>query len=109
MAHNTTSVPPLKTLSSCLNKALKDGYTENFKATSTGLKSLETEKKYNPQELKVVDFYRFEGASDPGDNSILYIVEARDGAKGTLVDSYGAYADANVGKIVTQIPTIEKH
>lgn len=107
--HNITQPPPLRTLASCLNKAVKDGFKENFKATAAGIESVETEKKYNPQELHVVDFYRFEGASDPADNSILYVIEAPDGAKGTLVDSYGAYSDPDVAKMVTKIPYIERH
>jgi hypothetical protein len=107
--HNITQPPPLKTLASCLNKALEEGYKENFKATASGIQSVETEKKYAPEDLHVVDFYRFEGASDPADNSILYVIEAPDGAKGTLVDSYGAYSDADVAKMITRISYIEKH
>jgi hypothetical protein len=107
--HNITQPPPLKTLASCLNQALQDGYKENFKATSKGIESVETEKNYKPEDLHVVDFYRFEGASDPADNAILYVMEAPDGAKGTLVDSYGAYSDADVAKMVTRIHFIEKH
>jgi hypothetical protein len=107
--HNITQPPPLKTLSSCVNKAVEDGFKENFKATATGIESVETEKKYNPKDLQVVNFYRFEGASDPADNAILYVIEAPDGAKGTLVDSYGAYSDPDVAKMVTKIPYIEKH
>ena len=107
--HNISQPPPLKTLASCLNKALQDGYKENFKATSKGIESVETEKNYKPEDLHVVDFYRFEGASDPADSAILYVMEAPDGAKGTLVDSYGAYSDADVAKMITRIHFIEKH
>jgi len=107
--HNIPQPPPLKTLASCLNKALQDGYKENLKATSTGIESVETGRSYQPEDLHVVDFYRFEGASDPADSSILYVVEAPDGAKGTLVDSYGAYSDPDVAKMVTRINYIEKH
>jgi hypothetical protein len=107
--HNITQPPPLKTLSTCLNKALQDGYKENFKATGSGIESVETGKAYKPEDLHVVDFYRFEGASDPADSAILYVIEAPDGAKGTLVDSYGAYSDPDVAKMVTRINYIEKH
>jgi len=107
--HNITQPPPLKTLASCLDKALHDGFKENFKATTAGIESVETGKTYQPEDLHVIDFYRFEGASDPGDNSILYVMEAPDGAKGTLVDSYGAYSDSDVAKMVTRINYIEKH
>ena len=105
---NITSNPPLKSLTQCLTKALEDGYKENFKATEKALKSLETEKEYQANQIQVVNFYRFEGSTDPADNSILYIIETDDGAKGTLVDSYGAYADPNVGKFITQVESIEK-
>ncbi len=42
--------------------------------------------------MEVVEFYRFEGASNPDDNSILYAIETSDGLKGLLVDAYGAYS-----------------
>ena len=35
--------------------------------------------------------------SDPDDSSVLYALEGPDGAKGLLVDAYGAYADASLG------------
>jgi hypothetical protein len=104
----TTSVPPMKSLSYCLNKAVEEGYKANFEATKSGLKELESGKTYDPETLSVVNFYRFEGASDPADNSILYMIEATDGTKGTLVDSYGAYSDPDVDKMIKKIPVIEK-
>ena len=105
---NITSNPPLKSMTQCLNTAVQDGYKENFNATDKALKSLETNKEYQADQIHVVNFYRFEGSTDPADNSILYIIETEDGAKGTLVDSYGAYADPNVSKFITQVPSIEK-
>lgn len=104
----TTSVPPMKSLSSVMNKTLEDGYKINFEATSKGIKDVASGKVYEPEKLHVVNFYRFEGASDPADNSILYVIEAEDGAKGTLVDAYGAYSDPDVDKVIKKIPTIEK-
>ena len=35
-------------------------------------------------------FYRFEGMTNPGDNTILYLITTSDGKKGLLVDNYGA-------------------
>ena len=52
----------MKTLASCLNKIVKDGYTENFTVTEDGshLRSLETEKLYKADEVHIINFFRFE-------------------------------------------------
>ena len=100
----------MKALASCLNKIVKDGYAENFQVTEDGshLRSLETEKQYNPDEVHIINFFRFEGASDPSDSAILYVVETNDGAKGSLTDAYGMYADANVDKFIKEVEDISK-
>ena len=98
----------MKTLAFCLNKATSDGYSENFRVTEKGLQSLETEKLYSPEEVHIVNFFRFEGASDPSDSAILYVIETHDGAKGTLTDAYGMYADAEVDKFIKEVENISK-
>lgn len=108
MDKDNNEVPYMRSLSYCLNKYLEQGYKENFQAGEDGLYSLETHRKYSPEDIHVVDFYRFEGVSDPADNSILYIIETPDGAKGTLVDAYGAYADPRIDKIMRQVEDIQR-
>src|ERR1700745_700705 len=93
----------MKTLTSVLNKIVKDGYEENFKVTEKGLQSLETEKVYGPDQVHIVNFFRFEGASDPSDSAILYVIETTDRAKGSLTDAYGAYADPNSDKFIKEV------
>ena len=98
----------MNTMTSCMNKVVMDGYTDTFKVTDEGLFSCKTENKYEPEQIKIVNFYRFEGESDPADMSILYVIETHDGAKGTLTDAYGAYADENVNKFIEQVNDINK-
>ena len=50
-------------------------------------------KLYNPEDLTIIKTYRFEGDSDPSDNSILYLIEANDGLIGYSIDAYGAYSN----------------
>ena len=38
----------------------------------------------------------------------LYVIETDDGTKGTLVDAYGTYADAQVHKFMQQVEGIQK-
>jgi hypothetical protein len=104
--HATTE--DMKTLSSCINKLVLDGYTGNLKVTEKGLFSIENDKYYKPQDVHIKNFFRFEGASDPADNAILYAVELGDGTKGTLTDAYGPYADVQVEKFIKQVEDINK-
>src|SRR6476659_5317570 len=105
---SSNNADDMKTLASCLNKIVKDGYEENFKVTDKGLQSLETDKTYKPDDVHIVNFYRFEGASDPSDSAILYVIETSDGAKGSLTDAYGMYADPEIDKFIQEVESISK-
>lgn len=108
LTNENNSMPYMKSLSSCLDKMIADGYTDDFKATDDGLESLRTGKVYQPNEVSIVNFYRFEGASDPEDMSILYVIEANDEVKGTLVDAYGTYASPEVNEFIKEVESINK-
>ena len=107
MITNTTT-EDMRTLASCVNKLVVDGYTENFQVTDKGLFSAGKNKHYKSEEVRIVDFFRFEGASDPADSAILYAIETNDGTKGTLTDAYGPYADLEVEKFLKQVEDITK-
>ena len=109
MIRNATT-EDMKTLTFCLNKLMSEGYNIDFKVTEKGgkLTALQTEKNYHPEQIQVVDFYRFEGASDPADNSILYAIETNDGVKGTLVDAFGPYGDRKVEAFMKAVEDISK-
>src|SRR6266496_537163 len=97
----TATKEEMKTLASCINKMVLEGYTEDYKVNeSCELISISNGRKYSPAQVRIVNFFRFEGDSDPADNSILYIIETDDGKKGTLTDAYGPYADINVTKFI---------
>ncbi len=98
----------MKTLADCLNKVVLQGYTDSFKVIKQGLRSTTNENVYQPEDISIKNFYRFEGESDPADNSILYVIETSDGTKGTLVDAYGAYADELVNKFIKEVEEINK-
>lgn len=104
--HNTQ--PYMKSLSSCLNRMVSDGFVEDFKVSDRGLESLNTGKWYQPEEIEVVNFFRFEGMSDPDDNAILYVIKTNDGAKGTLIDAYGIYMDQKITVFMKEVENIHK-
>ena len=101
-------VPFMNTLTACVNKVTRDGYTDAMKVTKQGLYSTTKDKTYAPDEVRIIDFYRFEGQSDPADNAILYVIETTDGAKGMIIDAYGTYSDITVTKFMTDVEEINK-
>jgi len=102
------STTQMMTLSEGTNIAVKKGFTENFKVVGKGLTTDSESKFYSPEEVRIDNFFRFEGYSDPMDNAILYLIETNDNVKGTLIDSYGAYADAKLSKFVREVEDIQK-
>jgi hypothetical protein len=48
-------------------KLTRDGFTKNFRVCDDRLQSLEnTEKSYGVEDVRIVDFYRFEGENQSG-------------------------------------------
>jgi hypothetical protein len=101
-------VPYMTSMATCMNKMVLDGYVDTFKVTEKGLHSLKEDRYFNPEDVKVINFFRFEGVSDPADNTILYQIQTADGLKGSLVDAYGPYSDAGVNAFMKQVEDIEK-
>ena len=87
----------------CMNQLEEEGYVDQFRVEKGKLLDLANNKKYKAKEVKAVNFYRFEGVSNPDDMSILYAIETSDGRKGTLVDAYGLYSDDETGEFLNQI------
>lgn len=108
MQNQKASFENMNTLSSLTDTAFNKGYTDNFRVEEDGLYAPATDIHYLPNEIKIDNFYRFEGASDPDDNSILYCIETHDGVKGTLIDSYGANNDDLIGEFIKEVEEIQK-
>ena len=104
----TQSTTEMNSLSTCVNKLVTDGYSINFKVDEQGLVAVEEGKHYKPDQVHIKNFFRFEGASDPADNAILYAIELDNGKKGTLIDAYGSYSDASITKFIKQVEDMEK-
>ncbi|MEO8760495.1 MAG: hypothetical protein ABI388_04960 [Bacteroidia bacterium] len=99
----------MKTLVECIQLITKRGYKSNFIALDGDKIKGERAIPYSPEEIKINTFYRFEGNSDPGDNSILYAIETIDGEKGYLTNAYGPYSDTKVTSFIQNVEDIEKH
>lgn len=95
-----------ESLSVAIDALTKEGYTEDFKAEEKFIKGLYSKKEYNPEDLKIIATYRFEVLSDPDDQTVLYVIQANDGTKGTLAAAYNAQFDQN-DELIRKIKSIE--
>lgn len=82
----------MRTLSQVLEKLRLKRQDNEFVMTG-GAFSTGNGKQYKPEDLTIIKTYRFEGESDPGDSSILYVIEANDGLTGYSIDAYGVYTN----------------
>ena len=98
----------MKTMVACINSLVRAGFTEDYKIAGGKMRALKRERNYLPEEVKILNFYRFEGESDPADNSILYAIETTDGSRGTIVDAYGPYADSKISSFLENVDLCNK-
>ena len=95
-----------RTLSEATNDLKKRGYNEDLNLNATCIECPAQNLQLTPEDFRIDEFYRFEGMSNPSDNSIVYAISSKAGIKGVLVDAYGVYAenlnDAMINKLRIQ-------
>lgn len=80
------------TVTEALDQLRKRGFTIDFNLEDN---CIVCEKgKLSPDEFEIVDIYRYEGNSDPGDEAAVYAIESKHGLKGVLVTGYGSSSDS---------------
>jgi hypothetical protein len=79
------------TVTEALEQLRIKGFTIDFNLEENCIQCVHG--KFNSDEFAIVDVYRYEGNSDPGDEATVYAIESKSGLKGVLVAGYGAAAD----------------
>ncbi len=80
------------------------GYTEDFNLEKKYIKCLSDGLEIFARDFKVDEFYRFEGETNPADESIVYAISSNSHDRmGTLVDAYGPYADQLSAEMVERL------
>lgn len=87
------------TLSGAIKRLNEQGFTDDFKAEEDYIIALYSKHKYQPDELTIVRAYRYDGATNPQDETEVFAIKANDGIKGTLVMSYSAEHNQNTDLI----------
>ena len=79
------------------------GFSANFEFIDKKLQAMESGHRFVADELTIMEHHRFEGITNPADESIVYAIESKDGTRGILVDAYGTYADPAISAFVRNI------
>lgn len=89
-------------LSEKIKELEKEGYTTQYTFKDGALVNVEKGLSYQPDDIRLIREFRFEGESNPGDMAILYTVEDKNGDKGTIVNAYGTYADDDLFRFLNE-------
>lgn len=92
------------TLSQAINGLQKEGYDEDLNLKEHCIVCRAKGYEILAKDFIVDKIYRFEGASDPSDSSILYAISSdKFSLKGLLVDAYGAYSNPITSEMIEKL------
>jgi len=97
------SVNQYETMTEALARLRERGFTAGFQPVADGLRDPESGKTFRAEDLRLVEFHRFEGATDPDDMAVVYAFDTRNGVRGVVVDAYGPYADPALGEVLRRV------
>jgi hypothetical protein len=82
------------TVSEALAGLKTRGFNLDFNLANGVLHNSTENINLHPEDFCISELYRFEGISDPGDNSVVYGIESdKYHVKGVFVNAYGVYSD----------------
>lgn len=98
------------TLSETINSLVKLGYSHDFNLHGECIVCHQTNITLSPADFQIDKTYRFEGASDPDYQSILFAISSEKFAlKGLLVNGYGISSDEASSKLIEKLQTNNTH
>jgi len=92
-----------ETVTEALNDLSKRGFTNSFNIKAKGIECGELNLTLLPDDFEIAEVYRFEGNSNPDDEEVVYAIESKDGAKGVIVNAFGAYADDISSELISKL------
>lgn len=76
------------------------GFRGDFKVQGQKLVSADASAEFTPDRLALIASYRFEGPSNPDDNTIIYALRADDGTGIVICDSFGPASSQALSKLL---------
>lgn len=94
------------TLSETINGLKREGYMLDFNIRDECVACHQTNMMLSPDDFEIDKVYRFEGESNPDDQSILYAISSpKFGTKGLLVNGYGISSEEITNTVIEKLGT----
>ncbi len=94
------------TLSETINGLKREGYTLDFNMWNENLVCLQNSITLSPDDFKIDKTCRFEGETNPNDESILYAISSsKFNVKRLLVNGYGISSDEISNTLIEKLKT----
>ena len=101
-------MPEYDSLTEALDGLRKEGFTLDFNIAFDQLKCSQNGICLRPDQFDIVRHHRFEGDSNPSDESVVYAIASHDGSlKGVLVSAFGMYAEEASEDIIRKLTVHE--
>ena len=99
-------MPSYDTLSEAVNDLQKRGYSHDLQLGGDCVICRSKGVNLDPDDFQIDEFHRFEGFTNPEDQSIVYAISSeKHGVKGILVNAYGHDANSLTQDLVRKLAT----
>ena len=102
--HNRSVMADYDTLTQAVNDLQRRGYSHDLQTGGSCLLCKEKGVSLDPEDFQIDEFHRFEGFTNPEDQSIVYAISSeKHGVKGVLVNAYGPDASDLTQELVSKL------
>ncbi|MEP7167996.1 MAG: phosphoribosylpyrophosphate synthetase [Bacteroidota bacterium] len=92
------------TVTEAVNDLSKRGYTYNFNLSDDCIECKTHDVNLKPDEFHIDEIHRFEGNTDPADETIVYAISSvKHKLKGILVNAFGVYSDSVSNELIAKL------
>ncbi|MBV8882027.1 MAG: hypothetical protein JO332_18875 [Planctomycetaceae bacterium] len=96
-------------MSEVVDRLTQAGFTEVFTGESGGIRGTKSNMLHTPQELEIIRIERFEGISNPEDETMVLALHCKThDCRGTYITPYGKDMPSVDATLIRKIPDARK-
>lgn len=92
-----------ETLKKAKRALSRRGYRHQFDVKNKLLINKKSKQVYLPNELKIIEYHRFNNKKEVNEKTLVFVVEFKDKTKGIVISTYGDYSDMPLIKFMDKV------